>query len=175
MRKVVKVVILFALLLVIGTQAVKAATIDEVITKVKDNSYIPSARKVEAERYLNKYEDIITASEADTIITKIDEGTAVMVENNQTDYLKLPKAAKEKLLEIGKQAATAAHATLVYEAASDTVTIYGPNNEMVMKLNTKTGLVQTGAENPNTATIVFGVVAGIAVIATVVAIKKYSR
>ena len=173
MKKVLKVTLVFAILLLCHVTAVKAATNEELIayaTKKFDVNgktvELTAADKVKVQRYLNAHP--VSATEADQIIAKIDEGVNVLRANNVTDPQKLSSTEKQKLLSIGQSAAKIAGAELVYNK-DQSISIFRDGKEV--ERAGSNDLVQTGADY---AYIVY-TIAGVAVIATAVAIVRNSR
>ena len=129
MRKVLKIVLIFAILLLCNVTVAKAATNEDLIAYTKKSFEVgessislKAADKVKVERYLRQYP--VTDNQADQIINKIDAGISILKAAKVTDPTKLPKDKKQELLSLGQQAAKIAGAELTYDAKNDAVSIY---------------------------------------------------
>lgn len=166
MRKVLKITLVFAILLFCFATASKAATNQDLIdyaTKEFDvngkSVSLKAADKVKVERNLKKYP--VTDDQADQIIEKIDAGVNILRSEDVTDPTKLTKGAKERLLNLGQQAARIAGFELTYDAKSDALSLYR-DGVLIDQATTSDALVQTGSENYSY--IVYAI-AGVAVVA----------
>lgn len=166
MKKVLKIVLIFSILLLSLVTVAKAATNEELIAYTKKSFDIngktvelKAADKVKVQRYLEQYP--VTEEQADQIIAKIDEGIAILRAGGVTDPTKLSQAKKEEILALGQQAARIAGAELTYDAKNDAISIYR-NGILIDQATTSDALVQTG-EN-NYSYIVYAI-AGVAVVA----------
>lgn len=167
MKKTLKIVLIFAILLFCNVTVANAATNEEVIayaTKSFDvngkSVSLKAADKVKVQRYLEQ--NPVSAEEGEQIIAKINEGVNLLRTENVTDPSKLSSAKKQELLSIGQQAAKIAGAELTYDAQSNAVSIY-KDGVLIDQATTTDALVQTGSET-NYSYIVYAI-AGVAVIA----------
>lgn len=128
MKKVLRVAILLAIILLASTTMSKAATEDELIARLSKTYNVagktvkvPNEYIKEAKRYVATYE--ITSEGADKVIAKIDEAVSIMNEAGQTDVNKLNKEQKNKLLSVAQDAAKAVNAKINY--TNGTLTVIG--------------------------------------------------
>ena len=151
MRKVLKIVLIFAILLLCNATVTKAATNEDLIAYTKKSFDIgettvslKAADKVKVERYLRQYP--VTDNQADQIISKIDAGISLIKAAKVTDPTKLSKEKKQELLSLGQQAAKIAGAELTYDAKTDAISIYR-DGVLIDQATTSDALVQTGAKD----------------------------
>ena len=166
MKKVLKIVFVFAILLFCNVTVSRAATNEELIayaTKAFNVNgttvELKAADKVKVKRYLEQ--NPVTEAEADQIISKIDAGVSLLEAENVTDLTKLSTAKKQELLSLGQQAAKIAGAELTYDSNSKAISVY-KDGVLIDQATTSSALVQTG--NSDYSYIVY-VVAGVAIIA----------
>ena len=177
MRKILKVVLLVAILILCYSTTVCATTNEELINYVTKKFNIngtevglssENCRKVE--RYLTTYP--VDSQEADQIVAKVNEGVSLMKAENVTDPSKLSAAKKEELLSIAQEATKIAGADLTFNSTDHVITIY-KDGEVFDQAKADSSLVQTGSDNSYVLTIGASVaiiaVAGLAVLM----VKKY--
>ena len=176
MKKVAKIVLVFAILLFCNVTVSKAATNQELIayaTKSFDvngaSVALKAADKLKVKRYLEQ--NPVSETEADQIIGKIDEGVALLRAAGVTDPTKLSSSKKQELLSLGQQAVKIAGAELTYDAKSDAISIY-KDGVLVDQATTSDALVQTGSDNYSYIVYAIAGVAVIAIAGFVVYTKK---
>ncbi len=174
MKKVLKTALIFILMLLVYTTVVNAATTEELVAYASKTFTIAGEKVklsdgdvLKVKRFLS--ENPISESDGDTIIDKAEQIISIMNTEGVANPTKLSKAKKEQVLSIAQEAAAVTGATLTYDSTNKVVTVYknGKTIESISLKNDK--FVQTG--NDNTAYVVAGIVAVIAV-ATVVILKK---
>lgn len=168
MKKVLRILLVFALILVCYTTVAKAATTDELIAYASKTFTIAGKQVkltdgdlIKVKRYIK--ENPVTESEADRIIAKADQIISIMNAEGVSNPTKLSKSKKDEVLKIAQEAAEITGATLTYDSTNKSITVYknGKKFESISLGNYK--LVQTGSDN--TAYVVLGATGVVAVIA----------
>lgn len=168
MKKILKVLLVFALILVCYTTVAKAATTNDLIAYASKTFTIAgkqvklsNADLVKVKRYIS--ENPVSESDADKIIAKANQIISIMNSEGVSDPTKLSKAKKDEVLKIAQEAAAITGATLTYDSTNKSVAVYknGKKVESISLENYK--LVQTGSDN--TPYIIAGVTGAVAVIA----------
>lgn len=129
MRKILVSIFVLVLVLTCFMTVANAATKDELIAAVS-KTYTVAGKKVslsnsdlvKVKRYVSENE--ISSENADAIIAKIDEAVNLMDKEGTSDPTKLSKSKKEELLNIAKEAASLAGASLTYDANNKSISIY---------------------------------------------------
>lgn len=129
MKKVLKITLIVAILLLCSITVTYATTNSELLAYVTkdfviagDTVRLSDADALKVKKYLDAYP--VTSDEADKIIAKVDEAVALMEAAGVSDPYKLSKDQKNKLLTIFQEAAAIAGATITYNSADKTVDIY---------------------------------------------------
>lgn len=152
MKKVFKITLIVAILLICCATVAHAATNSDVVSYLKKSHTVAGktvklsdANALKVDKYFSTYP--VSSENADKIIAKVDEGIALMNAAGVSDPNKLPKAQKDKLLSIAQEAAQLAGATLTFNSTDKTIDIY-VNGVLFDQISTKSGntLVQTGAD-----------------------------
>lgn len=175
MNKVLKITLVLVAILLCTVSAVKAATTNELIAHISKTYTIAGksvklsdSDLVKAKRYLAEYP--VSSADADKIISKIDEGVALMNKAGVSDPNKLSKAQKSELLNIAQEAAKLAGATISYDANNRSVAIYRDGKQYDSVSLTSYKFASTGANNMIYVITTLGV--AIIAIATVIVYRK---
>ena len=166
-KKIFSIILIFVILLLCNVTVAKAATTEELIEYASKEFDIngktvslKAGDKVKVERYLKQ--NPVTEAQADQIISKIDEGIALLRKENVTDPTKLSKAKKEEILSIGQQAASTIGLKLT-STKDGVISIYDESGKKIDEATTSDALVQTG--NDTNYSYVVYTIAGIAIVA----------
>lgn len=129
MKKFLTITLVSIMALLSSMTIVNAATKDDLIAAASKTYTIAgkevslsSSDLVKVKRYVSENE--ISSGNADKIITKINEAVSLMNKEGVSDPTKLSKGKKEELLNIAKEAASLAGASLTYDANNKAISIY---------------------------------------------------
>ena len=154
--KITSIIIITLICLGISVQATNNERLLEYVSKEFDISgekiKVSESDLVKVERYLAQYP--ISEENEEKIIAKIDEAVKLMNGENATSLNKLSKAKKDELIEIAKEIAVLADATLTYDANNKLIAIYknGKLYDTVSLENYK--FVQTGNDDATYSAII---------------------
>ena len=177
MKKVLKIFVLVALMLVLATTAVKAATPNEELVEELKKPHtvggkelvISDADWVRIERYLSEHE--LTEAQKNTVLEKFYAIIDIMNAENVSDPAYLSDAKKAEAIKLAEEGAAALNLRLVADTKTNTIKIYDANGKLVESANLANGkLSYTG--NNSIVYVVASVVAIIAVAAFVTYRKK---
>jgi len=174
MRKILSIALMLVAILGFNLN-VKAASEDELLAHMSKTFKIAGSEVklldsdiVKVERYLSENE--ITADQADQIIAKIDEIVAIMNSEGVADPLKLNDAKRKEVLNIAKEAANLAGASLTYDYTNKVVSIY-KDGKLVDTASIKPyKLAQTGSSNT-----VYVVISGLALVTGALYLYRKSK
>ena len=173
MKKIVSILVLIVMLVGVAT-VVNASVNSDLASKLYSMGakYGISQYKSQIDRYLADHE--LTKEQADTIIAQAEKAVALMEKEGATDYRDLSEDKLADLKSIAQVAASAINATLVLNS-DGTVTLI--DNETGDPIDTikppKRKAAYTGS-NTNTVLVVSSI-AGIALVAGIVARKKFAN
>lgn len=149
MKNLLKISLVFVVLLLIVTN-VNAATANEFVEYVTSAktiagqkvTLVSAAQKTEIERYLAQNK--VSPENLDYLKGKFDEGIEIMNKAGVTDYTKLDKEAKDKLITLANEASEKTGIKITVQS-NGTVSIYNLDGTLF----TTTGAVikQTGSNN----------------------------
>ena len=150
MKKLLKITIVLALLLLVGATTVNAATPEEFLSYVtspvtidgKSVTLVTASQKAEIERYIA--ENKVSEEDLTYLEGKFDEGVKVLQEAKVTDIKNLPDTAQSKIENLAKEAS--AKTNIKYNVNSDgSVTVYNKDNTVFT--TTSKIVKQTGSSN----------------------------
>lgn len=169
MKKLLSMAVIFVIVALLATTFVNAATTATAVSEIYSigSKYgMTSADKVKLERFME--DNSITEAQADQLVAKVQEASKIMTDAGVTSVSKLTADQKNKLKTIANEAASAVGVTLKFGTSSVEVYKDGKLIETITSTNGK--LAYTG--NNVNYILIGGVVATIALIATVVVKKR---
>lgn len=177
MKKVLKIFVLVALMLVLATSAVKAATPNEELLTELKKTYTVGGKElklrsedlVRIERYLSEHE--LTEAQKNTVLEKANAIIDIMNSENVSSPAKLSASKKAEAIKLAEEGAAALNLRLVADTKTNTIKIYDANGKLIESAKIENDkLIYTG--NNSIVYIVASVVAIIAVAAFVTYRKK---
>ena len=151
MRKILSITLMLVAVLSLNLN-VKAASEDELLAHMTKTFQIAGgdvklldSDVVKLERYLSENE--ITGEQADKIIANVDKIVAIMNSEGVRDPLKLNATKRKEVLNLAKEAASFAGASLTYDYTNKVVSVY-KDGKLVDTASIKPyKLAQTGSSN----------------------------
>lgn len=171
MKKLISTLALIAIMVVLTTTIVSAATAKTLV----DDLYalatkygITTVSKVEMERYLADHP--VTDAQAEAIYSKAQDMAKIMDDAKVTDYRKLTKEQKDQIRSLANEAASIAGLTLTFKDGF--VTPYS-NGKPVTSISLNGKLAYTG--NSVNSILVVSSIAVLALATGIVAKRKFAN